>query len=327
MRAVRFSSFGNPEDVLQVQDIPRPGLARSDALIRMAARPINPSDLLTIRGRYGALPALPATPGWEGAGAVEAAGAEVDASLVGHRVVLLGGQGTWQELLAAPAETVVTVPVGVPDEVAAQAVINPLSVWAMLEELSAAPGEWLVQTAAASALGRLVIQLARRRGLRTINLVRRAEQAKEIEALSPDVVIVGEDDSLLDQVNAATGSDGVGFALDAVGGRLGGLVLRSLRRGGTMLVHGSLAHPEPLPVPMGRLLTRSLTVRGFWVNAWRDHTPLAAQKEAITKILAMVEAGDLRLAEVEARFDLGDVRQAVQLAAQPGRTGKVLLTG
>src|ERR671933_2737217 len=74
MRSVRFDKFGEPAEVLKVEDSPVPKLGPDQVLIRMRARPINPSDLLTVRGLYGVLPQLPATPGLEGAGVIEAVG-------------------------------------------------------------------------------------------------------------------------------------------------------------------------------------------------------------------------------------------------------------
>ena len=188
----------------------------------MRARPINPSDLLTVRGLYGLLPTLPATPGLEGMGAIEAAGANVTHVQTGTRVIPLGVAGTWQEFLIAPAAQILPVPDVVSDESAAQFVVNPLTAWAMIEELKIEKGEWLLQTAAGSTLGRIILQLARERGFRTINIVRRREQAEELKRLGADETISTDEVSITERVREITEGRGVRAAIDAVGGKTGG---------------------------------------------------------------------------------------------------------
>src|SRR5215218_5954175 len=101
MQSVRFHEFGNPAEVLRVEDVPQPEPGAGQVLVRMRARPINPSDLLTVRGLYGSLPSLPATPGLEGVGEIEAVGEGVKNLSPGQRVIPLAVPGTWQEYLLA----------------------------------------------------------------------------------------------------------------------------------------------------------------------------------------------------------------------------------
>jgi NADPH:quinone reductase-like Zn-dependent oxidoreductase len=327
MRAVRFERFGEPGEVLALVELEPPALAAGQARVRVSLRPINPADLLTIRGRYGSLPQLPATPGREGTGTVLAVEGGSDELKPGDRVVILDETGTWQEEITIDARRLVVVPAALGEEAAAQAFLNPLSAWAMLEELRIPEGGWLLQSAAASALGKLVGQMARERGLRTLNIVRRADQATALQTLGADEVVVWPDDDkpLSDRVRQAAGGD-VRYALDAVGGRLGGEMINCLGSGGVMLVHGSLAHPETMPVSSGRFLTRSLILRGFWLNEWLSRTPLELQRNAVTSILADMAAGALRAPDVEATYDLAAVHEAVA-HAERSREGKILLSG
>src|SRR3712207_9592002 len=99
MQSVRFQQFGNPAEVLRVEEVERPEPGAGQVLVRMRARPINPSDLLTVRGLYGSLPRLPATPGLEGMGEVAEVGEGVRHLREGQRVIPLGVAGTWQEYL------------------------------------------------------------------------------------------------------------------------------------------------------------------------------------------------------------------------------------
>ena len=326
-RAVRFAAFGEPADVLTTQDVPTPSPGPGEVLLRMRARPVNPSDLSVVRGRYGELPPLPATPGLEGVGEIEALGAGVDGPAVGRRVVPLGiGPGTWAERMTAPAAALVPVPDGVPDEAAAQLVVNPLSAWVLLtEELDVRPGEWLLQSAAGLTLGRVVLQIARARGVRTVNLVRRAEQADELRALGADEVVVGDGPDAVERIREVTGGEGVPKAMDAVGGAVGATCAAALAPRGTLVAYGRLSQ-EPLPLDTGLQIFRGTTVRGFWLTRWFQESAPAHVSQTIGAVLDRMAAGAID-PPVEARYDLGDVRAAVAHAERRGRSGKVILTG
>src|SRR5262249_41221898 len=126
------------------------------------ASPINPSDLLFAQGSYGRRPSLPATPGFEGVGIVEQAGGGLLGRLrVGRRVAVLNGQGgNWQEQVIISARQAVPVPRALADEQAAAFFVNPASAVIMTRWILKVPrGAWLLQTAAGSALGRMVIRL------------------------------------------------------------------------------------------------------------------------------------------------------------------------
>ncbi len=215
MRAVRFASFGDPAEVLTVEDQPITAPGPGQVLLRMRVRPINPSDLFAIRGSYGVLPRLPATPGMEGAGVVDALGFGVKGFAVGQLVATMGVGGTWQEYMVVHSSALLPVPAGLSERQAAMLLVNPTSAWLLLHEvLRVEPEAWVLQNAANSAVGRFVIQLARRSGFRTINLVRRHDLADELRAEGADAVICEDDEDVLGQVAALTGPRGVRYALE-----------------------------------------------------------------------------------------------------------------
>ncbi len=326
MRAIRFSRFGPPAEVLSLEDVPLPEPGPGQARLRLTRRPINPSDLLTVSGEYGRLPPLPATPGFEAVGRVEAWGEGVSGPPLGTRVVPLSVGGTWAESAVAAAALLLPVPDAISDAAAAQFVVNPVTAWVMLEEeLRLKPGDWVVQTAAGSTLGRLVIQFGRLRGYRTINLVRRPEQVDELLALGADAVFCPDETDVVAKVRELTDGRGAKGALEAVGGETGALALRALRSGGTMLVYGMLGG-EPLPLHNGEMLFRGLTARGFWLSQWFRQTDPAHVTATLGTLLQLMADGHL-LPPVEAEYDLADFQAAIAHAQRPGRQGKVLLTG
>jgi NADPH2:quinone reductase len=245
---------------------------------------------------------------------------------VGDRAIPLGAGGTWRESVVVAAAQLLPVPDAVSDETAAQFVVNPVTAWVMLEEeLALRPGDWLAQTAAGSALGRLVIQLAQQRGYHTVNLVRRAAAVTELRDLGADAVFSSDEADVVGRVRALTEGRGVAAALDAVGGETGALALRCLRPGGTLLVYGLLGG-EPLPLHNGEMLFRGLTVRGFWLTHWFQHTPPERVQTTLRELMGLMAGGQLATA-VEATYDLADFRAAMAHAQRPGRQGKIVLIG
>ena len=326
MKSIRFSEFGEPREMLRVEDVPQPEPGAGEVLVRMRARSINPSDLLTVRGFYGSLPKLPATPGLEGMGEVARLGEGVHHLQVGQRVIPLGVQGTWQEYLIAPGAQLIPVPESVNDQTAAQFVVNPLTAWIMvIEELGTKEGEWLLQTAAGSTLGRVVLQLARLRGFKTINIVRRREQVEELKALGADEVISTSDEDLVERVREITGNAGVTKAIDAVGGETGAAVVQALGRNGVLLVYGLLSM-QPMQVDSGRMIFMTTTIRGFWLTQWM-RTASPERQQAVTAELLRLMATNEVVPPVEAEYQLADVQRAVEHAERVGRSGKVLLVG
>jgi NADPH2:quinone reductase len=326
MQSVRFHEFGNPAEVLRVEEVERPTPGEGQVLVRMRARPINPSDLLTVRGLYGALPVPPATPGLEGMGEVAELGEGVTHLRAGQRVIPLGVAGTWAEYIVAPAAQLIPVPDSVGDQTAAQFVVNPLTAWIMtVEELDLQPGEWLLQTAAGSTLGRVVLQIAKQHGFKTINVVRRREQAEELKALGADEVICTDEEDIPERVREITGREGLHKAIDAVGGETGAAVLRALGRGGVMLVYGLLSG-QPMPIDGGHMIFTSSTVRGFWLGDWMRSAPPERQHAVTTEMLRSM-ASDEIVPPVEAEYPLAEILAAVAHSERPGRSGKVLLVG
>jgi NADPH:quinone reductase-like Zn-dependent oxidoreductase len=172
-----FTETGEPNSVLKLAEIPTPPLAHGEALVRVLLTPIHPSDLHMVRGRYGYQPELPASPGIEGVGMVEAVGPGVQGPTVGTRVIFVDTWHTWREQIICPVDRLVSVPDGLDDPAAATSCTNPLTAWALTRSShNLKEGDWLLQTAAASSVGKLVLQLTQQYRFKTINVIRRREQ-------------------------------------------------------------------------------------------------------------------------------------------------------
>jgi NADPH:quinone reductase-like Zn-dependent oxidoreductase len=331
MRAVVFDKFGEPAEVLSIRDVPVPLPGSGQVRVRMLASPVNPSDLMTVRGVYGHLPQLPATPGYEGVGMVDASGGGLwGRYLQGKRVAVSSADfGKWCEYTLVPAMQAVPVPGDIPLEQAAMFFVNPVTAYVLSRvELRVPPGEWLLQTAAGSAVGRMIIRLGQKFGFRTLNVVRRAEQAGELQALGADEVVVFDPqrqgfDHLRSEVLRITANAGVRYAIDPVGGVTGSQVAQSLAVGGRMLVYGSLSE-EPLVIPPRSLLTPTARIEGFWLARWLPKQSLPSKLRVISTITRLMREKIL-VSEVGESFQLEEVQAAVRTAERTARGGKVLL--
>jgi NADPH:quinone reductase-like Zn-dependent oxidoreductase len=335
LKTVRLDQFGDPALVLYATDAPVPSPGQGQALVRMRARPINPTDRSSIQGGYPLdwvrERRLPATPGMEGTGVVEALGPAAAGVSVGQRVVVFyevagsGGAGTWQEYAAYRADALIPVPDTVDEEVAAQLFINPMSAYLMLVELALAPGAWLVLTAAGSGVGVTALQVSARRGLRTIATCRRREQAPVLAALGATRVVCTEDEPLRQAILEATGGAGASAALDAVGGEVLADVTAALSPGGRVITYGNLSGQRSRPAE-GGAARGDVRVEGFWLTAWIRRNPRARLTALLDEVVGLAAAGALRL-PVDSRHGLSEVKEAVRRSAQPARAGKVLLVG
>jgi NADPH:quinone reductase-like Zn-dependent oxidoreductase len=326
VKATVFDRFGPAEEVLGVRDdVPQPVPGRGEVLVRMLASPINPSDLLFTTGMYGLKPKLPATPGFEGVGIVEGSGGGLLGWLrKGKRVAVINdGRGNWSQYTVTKARQVIPVPDDIPDEHAASFFVNPATALVMTRSvLRVPPGEWLLQSAAGSELGKMVIRLGKKFGFKTINVVRRREQVEELKNLGADEVIVEEDGPIDEQVRKLV-RDGVKYAIDPVGGTTGAQVIEALAAGGTCLLFGLLSG-EYVTVDPRFLITGSKTVRGFWLADWTRSQSVLTLLRHFKMIKWLMREGILKT-QTAATYTLDQIKDATKHAAAPGKGGKVLL--
>jgi len=326
MKVIRFEQFGDPSQVLHLANLPIPEPGPGQVRVRMIASPINPSDLLTVQGRYGVLPTLPAVPGYEGVGVVDKAGLGLIGQwLVGKRVAVLNSAGgNWGEYVNVPAIRAIPVASDISDAQVASFFVNPATVLAMARHVLKVPkGAWLLQSAAGSTLGRMMIKLGKHDGFKTLNVVRRREAMDELKELGADAVICSADGPIDEQVRAIVGGEGVSYAVDPVGGDTGTGVFDSLREGGWMLVYGTLEE-APIRVDPRKMIAGRRVVEGFYLGHW------AADRSKVKMLLLFREIADLirkgvLATELGREYPLEAIGDAVRDAESVGRHGKVLL--
>lgn len=324
MQRAQYTSRGPvPQDVIECVDFTLPPLSAGEVLIEMLAAPINPSDILTLTGEYGMLPPLPAVGGNEGVGRVAAVGEGVSLP-VGQRVMLPVGSGTWSSHLIARADSLVSLPPEGDVMQLAMLSVNPATASLLLSEFVALErDEWVIQNSANSAVGRYLIQLARRRGLHTVNVVRRANAIDALQAAGGDVVLVDGPD-LAQRVAEATGKAKIRLGIDASGGPATDRIARCLAIGGTLVNYGAMSG-EACQVSPGSFVFRDITLRGFWLAFWFRRATRAQQQAVYGELVQLIAQGELS-APIQATFPLARIKEAVAAAAASGRDGKIVVT-
>jgi trans-2-enoyl-CoA reductase len=327
LKYVEFSQMGNPAEVLEVKYHSSQALKAGEVRVGVLAAPINPSDLLQIAGKYGVDPVLPSNPGSEGVGRVLEVSPEVQHLVVGQMVLLASGS-TWREEIVAPAAGFLPLPdlgpVG-PEviEQLAMSAVNPLTALLMLNSFTdLKEGQWIVQSAANSAVGGYVIQLAKQRGIKTVNVVRREGLAEDLMAKGADVVLIDGPD-LAAQIALATDNAPIALALDPVGGETYTRLADSLGYGGTLVAYGVLSG-QPATLNTGKIIFNDISLRGFWLYKWYQTADMKTKQAAFGQVIPLVAQGILK-ANVDSRFTVDQIKQAVSRAAERGREGKVLI--
>ena len=322
INAAVYETHGNPADVLHVESQPWPTPAPGEVIVKMRAAPINPADLNQIEGKYPVRAELPATPGFEGAGIVVDAGADVKDLTSGALVILPHNVGTWRDAVAVKAGELVVVPADIKPVHAAMLKINPMTAWRLVHDyVGLARGDWLIQNAANSAAGRAVIQIAHELGYKTVNVVRRSELIDELRAEGGDIVLV-DSENLRREVEDSIGGPPIRLGLNAVGGESALRLANCLAPGSTLVTYGAMSL-QPLKIPNGLLIFKDLRFRGIWINKWYDNATPAQRMEAFQHLFEMAKRGLLQT-KVEKAYPLSEAKTAVTHAARGQRSGKII---
>jgi NADPH:quinone reductase len=326
MRAVQLSAYdGKSVHVVQMP-VPQPGPGH--VLVRVHASPINPSDLMFIQGLYGFKKPLPAVPGFEGSGTVVAAGAGLmPRMMMGRRVACAAADakvagGMWAEYLVTSAQMCIPLRKKVNMDQAAMMLVNPLTAWALVDESRRGGHKAMVQTAAASALGRMIVRLAQRFGVPLINVVRRQEQVDLLRGMGAEHVLnssAADFDTALRDLCRKLGAS-IGF--DAVAGETTLRVMQAQPPRSRMLVYGGLSL-APCQTDPGALIFEEKHLEGFWLSAWLRRKNLFSQMRLAGQVQDLL-GSDLKT-EVHERSPLERAPEALAEYAANMTAGKVLL--
>jgi mitochondrial enoyl-[acyl-carrier protein] reductase / trans-2-enoyl-CoA reductase len=322
MYVVQFDQFGPPEDVVACVEFETPKPAAGEILVEVEAFPINPADLLQIEGRYAVKPPLPARLGAESCGIVTELGEGVTEFAIGDRVMVLARENWASHRCIQSAEALKLPADGDPLQYA-MLKVNPATATLMLTEyVTLEPGDWVIQNAANSGVGAALIRIAKQRGWRTLNVVRRDDAGERVKNWGGDVTLM-DGENLVDQVNAATGGVAPKLAIDAVGGAATKRLSQSSADGAIVVNYGLLSG-DACMMEAADLIFRQQTLTGFWLGGIFQKIGRPAIEALYGQLAEDTRTGAL-VTDVEAVYAIKDIKAAVAHAGKGGRNGKVLV--
>ncbi|MDF9801136.1 NADPH:quinone reductase-like Zn-dependent oxidoreductase [Catalinimonas alkaloidigena] len=327
MQKIVFNQSGAAKEVLELKEIPTPEVKAGQVGIRVKSASVNPADVLFIQGQYGLKPKFPDSPvGMEGAGEIDKIGTGIGDGIElfkGMRVAF-ATLGSWSDYVVVPASSVMPLPKNVSWEEGAQFFVNPFTALAMLEDVNLKKGDWLLLTAAYAALNKIVIRIARERGIKTICTVRRDEQVDALHMLGAEAVIHTEKDQLTERVHALTNGRGVQACFESVGGELCEQAINCMGHGGKMLIYGVLSG-KPTSLNGGLMIFKELNIKGFWLSRWMQESSTSTKARLSSELYQLAKNNVIPL-EAGATFPLKQAAKAVEYSQKSGKSGKAIIT-
>ncbi len=325
MKRIAYGAFGDPAQVCRIEDIAEPPPPGPDeTLVEVVAFPINPSDLLRIEGKHRFRPTFPAQPGSESVARVLSVGASVTTVKPGDIVVPTAGE-SWVQRRTLPASSLLSVdPKADPRQLSVLRGL-PGTAWYMLEDHGPRePGSWVLQTAANSGVGVSLATLARDRGLKSVNIVRRPDAMAAVKNAGGDVVLLDEPlDTLAERVLAATGGARPKACFDAVAGSITRAIAACLADHAPIAVYGVLSG-KPCEITPQQLIFQNISMVGYSLPASiARRTPEVVRRDYMA-LSRLVADGRLHV-PILATYPLAAMATALRHAAQGGRDGKILV--
>jgi NADPH:quinone reductase-like Zn-dependent oxidoreductase len=322
---IEHNMFGKPLDVLFSSNATIPPLKSNEILVKIKARTINPSDLLSIEGvgPYRKKIGLPSIPGFEGVGVVLEKGSEVLSLKEGERVVCMKMRGSWQDFVVLPAEEALVIPKKVTDNDAAQLCINPLTAWRIINEYKFGKNDIIIGNAANSTMGKLFAQFALIFGYTFIGIVRNEIYIKSLLKLGASLVVSSEDKNYLKLISNFTHGQKPNIGVEAVGGAGGEILIRTLKTESQLILYGSLSR-SPFSDKIYKYMNEyKIKISQFHLRDWIHSQPLTDRKEVFYDMLTSMLKNKISL-PVQENFKLSQYKEAIAAVSQP-RSGKIII--
>jgi NADPH:quinone reductase-like Zn-dependent oxidoreductase len=322
MKAIRQHQAGGPLRYEEI-DVPRPG--PGEVLVKMYAAPVNPSDLALLTGGYLER-SYPFTPGLEGSGTVVAAGKGVFPRLrLGSRVACSpkhGGDGTWAEYMRTPAMNVAPLPKQLSGEQGAMMVVNPMTAMAFMHLVKEGKHPALVNNAAASSLGKMLIRLTSSRGIPLINIVRKDEHVNDLKEMGAAHVLNSTSPAFKEELTALVHKLNATLFLDAVAGTQSAVLLDAAPKGSTLLCYARLSG-ETLEAHPHALIVEDKRIKGFQLGNWLQTKGLLFKLRFISNVKKHMDA-ELS-SHISRTYPLQEAGEAIARYKARMSDGKILL--
>lgn len=322
MNAVRQKEPGG-KLIIESVGLPRP--EKGQVLVRMHAAPVNPSDLALLKGGYLERN-YPFTPGLEGSGEVVQSGRGILPGLrLGTRVACTpdpGSDGTWAEYMVTAATRTAPLPKGLAPEQGSMMLVNPMTAMALMKIARRGRHRAMVNNAAASALGKMLVRLARKDHIPLINIVRSEEQAGTLKEMGADVILNSSHPGFGEELQRYCSEWHPTLLLDAIGGSHAALLLKAAPFGSQLICYARLSG-EPVPVDPGALISESKAIRGFQLGNWLETQSLLTKIRMLRQVRkALPEELSSPIRQI---MPMAQVEQAIAQYQKHMSAGKMIL--
>lgn len=322
MAALRQHKAGGPMLLEQIR-VPRPG--PGEVLVRMEASPVNPSDLALLAGGYLER-SYPFTPGLEGSGTVVEAGSGLLPRLrLGKRVACSpghGSDGTWAGFMLTTATNVAPIPAHVSMEQGSMMLVNPMTAMAFLQMAREGKHRAVINNAAASSLGKMLIRLTLNRDIPLINIVRNETQVETLKKLGAVHVLNSQSPSFIEELKSLARTLNATLVLDAVTGSQSASLLDAAPPGSTLVAYARLSG-DPLKADPGSLIREGKKVVGFQLANWLQDKSLLFKLRFIGKVKKALD-GELA-STVNRSYPLERAEEAIAYYREHMSDGKIVL--
>lgn len=322
MKAVRQNEAGGK---LVIESIPIPIPGKGEVLVKMTASPINPSDLANISGSYLSN-SWPNTPGLEGSGVIVKAGSGLLPGMrMGKRVACSpkpGGDGTWAEFMLTSVMNTVPLPKELDLEHGAMMLVNPMTALAFIRLFKTGKHQAMINNAAGSSLGKMLIRLAAEDSIALINIVRREEQVEELKNMGATHILNSSKKDFLEKLSSLAHQLKATLILDAVSGEESGRLLSAAPKGATLVAYARLSG-DPIRADPSDFIRLDKKIIGFQLGNWLNTKSMLYKLGFIGKVKKQMK-GSLS-SSINRIFNMDKVNEAITLYRKEMSAGKILL--
>lgn len=326
-RVVRFHKTGGPE-VLQIDSVDVAPPKAGEVRINVKALGLNRAESMFRRAQYLEQPTLPSKLGYEAAGTIESVGPDVQGLKPGDAVSTIpafpmGRYGVYGDLAVVPAMAVAKHPASLSWNEAAAIWMQYLTAYGALVDIAKlSQGEFVLVPAASSSVGLAALQIAKRVGAVPIALTRKEDKRDALTRLGATHVIATEEQDLVEEVQEITKGRGARVVFDPVGGPTVTKLAAAIGPRGILFQYGALS-PEPTPLPLMELLSKSMTIRGYVLG---EITSDAERLERGKKFVIDGLASGAFKPVIAKTFPLSQIVEAHRYLESNQQIGKIVVT-
>lgn len=315
-----------PGDLLVMKEVSIPEPGPGEVLIKIAAAPINPSDLARLKDAPAEYDLTTFIPGLEGSGTVIAAGKGILPRLwLGKRVACsssLSTSGSWAEYMVTSAGSCFPLNKKVTDEQGCMSLVNPLTALSFFEIVKQHGNKALINNAAGSALGRMVELLGKKNKIPVINLVRNQNSVESLKSQGSRYVLNSSDPSFITDLGILSKDLQATVLFDSVCSSQLQAMIEVLPHNSSVIIYGNMTGEKEICVNPRNLIANNINIAGFYLANKAKENGLFKNMLNIMKVSHLMST-DLTI-KIQGRFSLDKAQEAIDTYLNNMSAGKVI---